>query len=137
MTVFDSSSIIERMMKIEQVKSARELAERIGVEAGTLSKWKTRNSLPVEQIILFAERNQISTDWLLFGEEKKEQLAQDEAIFLAAFRQLDPTQRATLILQMSGLDKGADQGKIVQNGDGGNNNQVFHGNVREVTGIRK
>lgn len=135
MSEFDSRLIIERMRKIENVQNDKDLAERISVEASTLSKWKSRNSLPIDKILTFANDKGISIDWLISGKEA-EQLATDEQMMLLAYRQLSPTQKVNLMMQMSGLGNGA-SGGVVQNGDGGNNNQVFNGNVREVTGIRK
>lgn len=134
MSEFNSRLIIERMREVEQVQNDKELAERIGVEAGTLSKWKNRNSLPIDKIVAFSNENSVSIDWLISGKQV-EQLAKDETLFLTAYRQLDQTQKATLLLQMSGLNNGTN-GNVVQSGDG-NNHQVFHGDVKEVTGIKK
>lgn len=135
MSDFNSRSIIERMREVERVQNDKELAERMGVEAGTLSKWKSRNSLPIDKIIAFSSAKGISIDWLISGNNNSVQLEKDEVVFLTAYRQLDQPQRAALLLQMSGLGSGTNGG-VVQSGDG-NNHQVFHGDVSEVTGIRK
>lgn len=127
MSEFDSRSIIERMREIEKVLNDKELAERIGVEAGTLSKWKSRNSLPVDKIVAFSNAKGVSLDWLISG-KAYEQLAPDETVFLTAYRQLDQTQKAALIVQMSGL--GNTQTGVVQNvGDNAKVGNLAGGNI--------
>lgn len=100
--IYDSRSIIERMKQVEKVTGDKELAERIGVEAGTLSKWKNRNSLPVERLVAFATEKNISVDWLVFGTEKS-QLDTAQQMALLAFNALNDQQKLQAIAFMSGL----------------------------------
>lgn len=70
-STFDVRLIIDRMKSVESVRNDKDLADRIGVEAGVLLKWKTRNSIPFERAVEFANNKRISIDWLVFGEKMK------------------------------------------------------------------
>ncbi|MGX3020946.1 helix-turn-helix domain-containing protein [Ursidibacter sp. B-7004-1] len=135
MSLLNSRLIIERMKSVLSANTDDELAQSLGKPSSTVRNWKTRNNLPFDTAVEFSETHSLSLDWLVSGKES-EQLATDEQMVLLAYRQLTPAQKANLMMQMSGLSNGGN-GSVVQNGDGGNNNQVFNGNVREVTGIRK
>lgn len=135
MSLLNSRLIIERMKSVLSANTDDELAQSLGKPSSTVRNWKNRNNLPFDIAIEFAETHSLSLDWLVSGKEA-EQLATDEQMMMLAYRQLTPTQKVNLMMQMSGLGNGA-SGGVVQNGDGGNNNQVFNGNVKEVTGIRK
>lgn len=134
--IYDSRSIIERMKQVEKVTGDKELAERIGVEAGTLSKWKNRNSLPVERLVAFATEKNISVDWLVFGTEKA-QLDTAQQMALLAFNALNDQQKLQAITFMSGLQNGTTSGVNMTANGNGNNQQVFSGSVDEVVGIKK
>lgn len=134
--IYDSRSIIERMKQVEKVTGDKELAERIGVEAGTLSKWKNRNSLPVERLVAFATEKNISVDWLVFGTEKS-QLDTAQQMALLAFNALNDQQKLQAIAFMSGLQNGTTSGVNMTANGNGNNQQVFSGSVDEVVGIKK
>lgn len=134
--IYDSRSIIERMKQVEKVTGDKELAERIGVEAGTLSKWKNRNSLPVERLVAFATEKNISVDWLVFGTEKA-QLDTAQQMALLAFNALNDQQKLQAIAFMSGLQNGTTSGVNMTANGNGNNQQVFSGSVDEVVGIKK
>lgn len=128
--------IIERMKGFFKVKNDKDLSELIEISKSTLSNWKNRNSMPLEAFYQVASNNKISTDWLLFGQDNKEQLATDEKIFLAAYRQLDQEQKVKLVMQMSGLGNSTNGVSFTANGND-NNQQIIHGSVGEVNGIKK
>lgn len=132
---FDSRLIIERMKQVLELKEDKELREFFGVAQSTFSSWKNRNAIPFETVINFSLEHNLDLNWLILGNSNSEQLATDEQMMLLAYRQLDPTQKMNLMMKMSGLSNGT-SGGVVQSGDG-NNHQVFHGDVNEVTGISK
>ena len=51
------------------VKSDAELARVLGIPASTVANWKSRGSAPVAVCLKAAADNNISLDWLIFGEE--------------------------------------------------------------------
>lgn len=142
MIFFDSRSIIERMKQLEKIADDKNLAECLEVQAGTLSKWKIRNSLPVELACAFAQRHNVSLDWLILGKESPT-LGEMETELLARVAKLDFKQKLKLL---NSLDNG-DFAKNSKNStasvnqtagdDSVNNNQVFHASVQEVVGIKK
>lgn len=137
MSVFDARSIIERMKEVLGFKDDKDLRELFGVAQSTFSSWKNRNAIPFETVINFSLEHNLDLNWLILGINNFVQLEKDENLFLTVYRQLDQAQRASLILQMSGLGNGASSG-VNQVANGNNNNQqVFNRDVVEVVGIKK
>lgn len=137
MSFFDSCLIIERMKQAISVREDKELALSLNVQAGTLSKWKTRNSLPIETLLEFAEHYQISVEWLIYG-RSSQQLDTAQQMALLAFNALDEKKKLEAIAFMSGLKNAQPNSGINLTANGsGNNQQIFHGEVSEVTGIKK
>ncbi len=68
--------LIERLIQLFELRSRIELAEVIGVTAGTLSTWTTRNTVPHELILRTHLSTGISVEFLCFGTglEYKERL---------------------------------------------------------------
>lgn len=96
MIFFDSRIIIDRMKQLEKVADDKNLAERLEVQSGTLSKWKNRNSLPIEITCAFAQRHNISLNWLILGKESPA-LGEMETELLARFAKLDFKQKLELL----------------------------------------
>lgn len=139
---YNKRLILERIKYVSNSRTDKELAEKLGVPSpSTLANWKNP---PKEQekptfwdyVFQYAEKYEEDLNVIVLDRYSDNQLSLDEQMLLDAYRLLDQAQKKAAILQMSGLGNGA-SGGVVQNGDGGNNNQVFNGNVREVTGIRK
>lgn len=142
MIFFDSRSIIERMKQLEKIADDKNLAECLEVQAGTLSKWKIRNSLPVELACAFAQRHNVSLDWLILGKESPT-LGEMETELLARVAKLDFKQKLKLLNSLDNGDfsKNSENSTASVNQTAGddsvNNNQVFHASVQEVVGIKK
>lgn len=67
---------------------------------------------------------------------KNEKLSTDEQMFLTAYRQLDQEQKVKLMMQMNGLGNSSNGVNFTANGSN-NNQQIIHGSVGEVNGIKK
>lgn len=86
--------IIERMFLVMQEKKIKsvELAELLGIHKGVISKWKSRNTNPPSEFIVpICEFLNVSIDFLLTGEEKKnEEVSQEEINLVRMLRELNP-----------------------------------------------
>lgn len=75
-------NMAERILELRKKKgiSQEELADKIGVSRQAVSKWESDTSYPEpEKIILLSDFFQVSTDYLLKGEEAKPQKSQNDA----------------------------------------------------------
>jgi transcriptional regulator with XRE-family HTH domain len=61
------SPVIDKIKSLKNIKHDSELARILGIEQSTFSERRKRNSLPYKEIIDFAEKENISLDWLLNG----------------------------------------------------------------------
>lgn len=109
-------AIVERMCKLGEIK---EYVLYCGIPSSTISNWKTRDNSPkVSDIVKIAEYKKVSLEWLITGQEKKEEgLSADERNMLEAYRLLDEKDRQELkaiaelklSLNMSRLGEGAEE----------------------------
>ena len=58
--------IIQRLFLFFNVRTNKELSEKLGVSGTVLSNWKHRNTIDYD--ILFTKCENINTNWLLYGE---------------------------------------------------------------------
>ncbi|HHP2716047.1 TPA: helix-turn-helix domain-containing protein, partial [Haemophilus influenzae] len=101
------------------------------VPASTLSNWKTKNSMPLEVIAEFAQKNNSDLNWLVFDQEKSSELASDARMALLAFNDLDDRKKLEAIAFMTGLKTSSPQtGAITQHVSGSKNNVVGNGHIR-------
>ncbi|HGZ70044.1 MAG TPA: LexA family transcriptional regulator, partial [Nitratifractor sp.] len=49
----------------------KDVAEALGISKESLSHFKKRNSVPLEQIVYFCAKRKISINWILFSQEPK------------------------------------------------------------------
>ena len=80
-------NMADRILELRKKKgiSQEELADKIGVSRQAVSKWESDTSYPEpEKIILLSDFFQVSTDYLLKGEEAKPQKSQNDAGIFAA-----------------------------------------------------
>lgn len=61
-----SSEILDQIRRIKNITSDTALGEIFGVRQPTVSSWRSRNTLPYEDIIAFCANEEISTDSLFF-----------------------------------------------------------------------
>ena len=59
--------ILNRIRQHQNFNSDIELAAELGVSKTTPNTWKTRNTIPYDLIMGWAERHHVSLDWLFFG----------------------------------------------------------------------
>lgn len=60
--------ILKRFKAALKLKTDKELAKSLKIEANTLSNWKTRGTFDYKLFITFCEENNINIDWLITGE---------------------------------------------------------------------
>lgn len=65
--------LIERLIHLFNLRNRIELADLIGVTAGTLSTWTTRKTVPHELLIRFHLVTGVSMEYLCFGEGDQNQ----------------------------------------------------------------
>lgn len=81
-TRFNFNDVIERVKKSLKIKNDCDVAEKLGMKAGTFNARKKSNSLPYEEILVLANAEKLDFNWLLTGEgemyrngtEKSEQI---------------------------------------------------------------
>ncbi|MBL7105470.1 MAG: helix-turn-helix domain-containing protein [Bacteroidales bacterium] len=69
--------ILNRIKKIENVKSEYAIARILNKNQGTITNWKKRNIIPFEVLYSYCNKKKISFDWLLSG--KGDHLVSPEA----------------------------------------------------------
>lgn len=109
MQKYDVRLIIERMKEKISAQNDKVLAALLEVPSTNISNWRSRNSLPLEYVTDFAEKTNVSTDWLLFGKNTSAQLDAAQIMALTAFNLLDEHQKVKAIAFMSGLKAEAPQ----------------------------
>jgi phage repressor protein C with HTH and peptisase S24 domain len=73
----NSQEIIEKIKDIlsNEMEGKRvydkDVAEALGISKESLSHFKKRNSVPLEQIVYFCAKRKISINWILFAQEPK------------------------------------------------------------------
>lgn len=109
MSDFYTDEILTRMRKVYDFNSNRELAEYLAVKETTVSNWKARKSIPFEILLRVSSENNISLDWLVYGEEKNkaEQYSTAERMILEAFNDLDDRQKMQAVLFVGNLAQGS------------------------------
>ncbi|QPB43042.1 helix-turn-helix domain-containing protein [Rodentibacter haemolyticus] len=122
----NSYEIIERMKKICDVHTDKELASIIGIQPPSVNKWKTRNLVPLEPLLLVSNRFNVSIDWLLHGQQVNE-LTTHEKLALIAFNDLDDRKKLEAIAFMTGLKNSPVS--ISQTINGSENNVVGNGDI--------
>lgn len=112
-----NSEILNRMQKVAGVRSAKALADFLGVPSSTLSTWKNKTAIPLDVIVSFSQRVSCNLEWLITGEEKKE-LDEMETELLTRFKRLDFSQKLQVFNQLGG---GQTNGVTQTSGDHGIN----------------
>lgn len=74
------NEIVENLMVLKKLRSEAELARMLGLSSQAYNDRKMRGSVPVEKIIDFCERENVSLDWLLLGREPEKPAAPESDI---------------------------------------------------------
>ena len=127
MRELNSLEIMERMKKICNVYSDKELAEVVGVKPPSLAGWKNRNSVPLEPLLIVAHRGDVSVDWLLYGDNNQSSLSIDEQMILTAYKKMTTVKKVEIMAMLSGLGESAFGVSHTINGS--ENNVVTNGNI--------
>lgn len=61
---------MERMKSVLCLDSDTQLAKVLGRAGSSVSNWRVRGNVPIDECIRFAQTQGISLDWLILGEEK-------------------------------------------------------------------
>jgi len=61
--------ILGRVSRVIRLTANKDIAAELGVDPNVCSQWKTRNTIPWEDLFDFTKRRNISFDWLLTGKE--------------------------------------------------------------------
>lgn len=67
----DASAVIERMKDSIGVKNDKELADVLGVSNKTVSSWKARGCVPMENVVSIGFASGKTTEYILFGANSK------------------------------------------------------------------
>ncbi|CBY80379.1 chromosome partitioning protein ParA [Haemophilus influenzae biotype aegyptius] len=114
----NSYEIIERMKKICNVHTDKELATVIGIQPPSVNKWKVRNLVPLGPLLIISNQFSVSLDWLIFGCASND-LSTHEKLALIAFNDLDDHKKLEAIAFMTGLKTSSSQtGAITQHVSG-------------------
>lgn len=65
-----SCEILDDLKRIAGLGKDYQLAELLGVKQNTVSAWRTRNTIPYEEIIAFCDKYALSVSGLLKGSEE-------------------------------------------------------------------
>ena len=128
MHFLNTELVIERMKNAVGLKNNKELAAFLQMPASTLSNWKSKNSMPLEVVADFAQKENLDLNMLVFGQEKESSLAADLKIALLAFNDLNDRQKLDAIAFMMGL-KTQSASAISHTVNGSENNFVTNGNI--------
>lgn len=63
----DAGATLERMKEVTGCKTDKELGDYFGSATSTVSNWRSRNRIPIEECITLSVQKGISLDWLVFG----------------------------------------------------------------------
>lgn len=86
--------IVERMSQLGELK---EYAMYCGIQASTISNWKTRNSIPKAlELYKIANFKNVSIEWLLTGHDP-EGLTEDDRKILDMYHLLDERDREDVL----------------------------------------
>lgn len=114
MPIFYADAVLERMRKIYEFSSNRELAAYFSISDTTISNWKTRNSVPLEFLLRASNEKDVSLDWLIYGKEKTQALKATEKMLLTAFNELDDKQQLQAVVFVGNLAGAATNTSVTQ-----------------------
>ena len=63
------AKVVERMKSVLDLNSDTQLAKVLGRAGSSVSNWRVRGNVPIEECIRFAQCYGVSLDWLILGKE--------------------------------------------------------------------
>ncbi|WP_414501144.1 MULTISPECIES: LexA family transcriptional regulator [unclassified Zymobacter] len=64
------AEVVERMKSVLELDSDTQLAKILGRAGSSVSNWRVRGNVPIDECIRFAQRYGVSLDWLILGNER-------------------------------------------------------------------
>lgn len=86
--VITMSDVIARLKTSVGVRTDAELARAMEESPKKIGVWKTRNTVPTEELVRFCARNQLDLQYILTGQKTETQPATKDAKF-SVFPELD------------------------------------------------
>lgn len=98
---FDVTDLLDR---IKSIKPLKDVIEQTGISQPSFSKWKARNSMPkADDLYKIACCLNVSMEYLLTGEDKQNELSQDETELLTNYRTLSDSEKSMLNIMIASL----------------------------------
>ena len=90
----DKLSILIKELRQKNNYTQKSFSEKIGISQGALSDIESGKSKPaLDTVIAICKEFDVSSDWLLFNEEKHSSLSENEKIILDMYRALSNTDK--------------------------------------------
>ena len=64
-----TETVFERAKFALGIKTNKELAEKLGQAETTVSGWKSRDTIPVDYLLLISKLSNVPVDWILKGKD--------------------------------------------------------------------
>ncbi len=94
------NDLIERIKSIQPLKNL----ESIGFSQNTINNWKYRNTFPKsDDLYKISQFLNVSMEYLLTGEDKENNLSQDETELLTNYRKLQEHDKSMLQVMVSAM----------------------------------
>lgn len=103
---FDSENycVNDLIERIKSIKPLKFVVEETGIAQSTIATWKSKNTFPkVDDLYKIACCLNVSIEYLLTGEDKENNLSQDETELLTNYRLLDDSEKSMLQIMVSAL----------------------------------
>lgn len=101
---FENYSVADMIERMKSIKPLKEIIENTGISQPIFSQWKSRNSMPKsDDLYKIAQFLNVSIEYLLTGEDKENNLSQDETELLTNYRLLDDSEKSMLQIMVSAL----------------------------------
>lgn len=105
---FDNYSVSIIVDRIKAITSTKEL-EKIGISQQVISNWKSRNTFPKsDDLYKISQFLNVSMEYLLTGEDKENNLSQDETELLTNYRKLQEHDKSMLQVMVSAMASNQD-----------------------------
>jgi hypothetical protein len=67
-----TNEILDRLKAHFNYKSDARLGRELGASPANISNWRTRNTIPWEELLVFSVKNNVSLDWIVLGQSRAE-----------------------------------------------------------------
>ncbi|MBI4383277.1 MAG: helix-turn-helix domain-containing protein [Nitrospinae bacterium] len=102
-------TVLARIKEVKALRHDSEVAALLGLGKTAFAERKRRNSLPVDKLAVFCEKESINMNWILSGRGRKEKCGQDNNNMRGL---LSTKNQERLVAQIKRIFKEGDIGKI-------------------------